>query len=73
MFNPLDLSQLTSFIPMIDKVKELFNLTVLLATQLVNVFMKLLLWIWDIFLSIFGPVLQFTIDFIHLILSYISS
>lgn len=56
----------------IAKLKELFNLLVVLANKIFILFEHFGLWIWNIFIGVFGTVLQFTIDLVKLILSYIS-
>jgi len=56
----------------ISKLKELLDLLVILANKIFILFEHFGLWIWKIFSSIFGVLLQFTIDLIKLILSYLS-
>ena len=53
------------------KLKELFNLGLILADRISFLLKDVILWIWDIFSRVFGSVLQFTIDLVNLVLSYI--
>lgn len=55
----------------ISKLKELFDLLVILANKIFILFEHIGLWIWKIFSGIFGILLQFTIDLVKLIVSYI--
>ncbi len=56
----------------VPKLKELLDLLIILANKIFILFEYLRLWIWKIFSGIFGTLLQFTIDLIKLILSYLS-
>ncbi|MEK7634373.1 MAG: hypothetical protein AAB396_00590 [Patescibacteria group bacterium] len=56
----------------IQKLKELLDLLVILANKIFILFEHFGLLIWKIFSSIFGTLLQFTIDLVKLILSYLS-
>ncbi|KKS25668.1 MAG: hypothetical protein UU85_C0001G0098 [Candidatus Wolfebacteria bacterium GW2011_GWA2_42_10] len=53
------------------QLKELFNLTILLINKLAILFEKLGWGFWKIFSGIFVVILQFTIDLVKLILSYL--
>jgi len=56
--------------PLADKLKELFNLVLVLADRISFLLKDIVLWVWDIFSRVFGIVLQFTIDLINLVLGY---
>ncbi|MEK7553477.1 MAG: hypothetical protein AAB504_02220 [Patescibacteria group bacterium] len=56
--------------PLGEKLKELFNLVLILADRISFLLKDIVLWIWDIFSRVFGVVLQFTIDLVNLVLSY---
>lgn len=56
--------------PITEKLKELFNLVLVLADKISFLLKDIVLWIWDIFIRVFGVILQFTIDLINLILGY---
>ena len=53
-----------------EKLKELFNLVLVLADKISFLLKDIVLWIWGIFSRVFGVVLQFTIDLVNLVLSY---
>ena len=53
------------------KLKELFNLGLMLVDRVSFLLKDMILWIWDIFSRVFGSVLQFTIDLVNLVLGYI--
>ncbi len=55
----------------IDKFKELFNLIVALADTISDLLQRLILWLWSIFSGVFMAVLEFTIDLVKLVLSYL--
>ena len=56
--------------PLAEKLKELFNLVLVLADKISFLLKDIVLWIWGIFSRVFGVVLQFTIDLVNLVLSY---
>lgn len=72
MNNLFDKSTLDNIARVLDiqKLKELLDLLIILANKIFILFEHLGLWIWKIFSSIFGILLQFTIDLVKLILSY---
>ncbi len=53
-----------------EKLKELFNLVLVLADKISFLLKNIVLWIWGVFSKVFGAVLQFTIDLVNLILNY---
>jgi len=68
----MDKSILDTFLnsPLGEKLKELFNLVLILADRISFLLKDIVLWIWDIFSRVFGVVLQFTIDLVNLVLNY---
>ncbi|MBI4993916.1 hypothetical protein HZC33_03125 [Candidatus Wolfebacteria bacterium] len=66
-----DIEQIKNAIPMLDKLKELFDLIILMSDRLFMVFKNLFGGFWGIFSGIFGSVLQFTIDLVRFLMGYI--
>ncbi len=68
----MDKSILDTFLnnPLAEKLKELFNLVLVLADKISFLLKDIVLWIWDMFGRVFGVVLQFTIDLVNLVLGY---
>jgi len=56
--------------PFVPQLKELFNLVLILADSIYNLLQKIVIWLWDIFSGAFTFVLNFTIDFVKLVLGY---
>ncbi|MEK7549322.1 MAG: hypothetical protein AAB496_02435 [Patescibacteria group bacterium] len=56
---------------LMSKLKELFDLLVILTTKLQILFERFAVVFWGIFSWLFDTILRFTIDLIRLILSYL--
>lgn len=56
--------------PFAGQIRILFDLVVLLMNKIAGLLERIVFLIWDIFVIVFGGILQFTIDLIILILGY---